>query len=94
MKKKSVRLPPSYESLVQAFQIAVTNFKSSDLVSKLIAEESARILSARIKDAYALHTGKNGARNIQRRRKVGNRRNQLELALHVARLASMHEFAV
>ena len=31
-------LPPSYESLVQAFRMEVISFKFSDLVSKLIAE--------------------------------------------------------
>ena len=32
-------LPPSYEGLLQEFRMAVTSFRFSDLVSKLIAEE-------------------------------------------------------
>ena len=51
-------LPPSYETLVQAFRMAVTSFKFSDLVSKLIAEEVRQSDSTRIEDATALYAGK------------------------------------
>ena len=55
-------LPPSYESLMQAFRMAVSSFKLSDLVSKLISEEARQSNSARIEDATALYTGKNGGK--------------------------------
>ena len=51
-------LPPSYETLVQAFRMAVTSFKFSDLVSKLIAEEVRQSDSAWIEDATALYANK------------------------------------
>ena len=55
-------LPPSYESLVQAVRMAVTSFKFSDLVSKLIAEEARQSEAAQIEDATAFYTGKNGGK--------------------------------
>ena len=51
-------LTPSYETLVQAFRMAVTSFKFSDLVSKLIVEEVRQSDSTRIEDATALYAGK------------------------------------
>ena len=53
-------LPPSYESLVQAFRMVVTSFKFSDLVSKRIDKEARQSDSARIEDAIAFYTSKNG----------------------------------
>ena len=51
-------LPPSYESLVQAFRMSITSFNFSDLVSKLIAEEVRQKEAARVGEATALYTGK------------------------------------
>ena len=51
-------LPPSYESLVQAFRMSITSFDFSDLVSKLIAEEVRQKEAARVGEATALYTGK------------------------------------
>ena len=53
-------LPPSYVGFVQAFRMAVTSFKFSDLVSKQIAEEVRQGESARVEDATALYTSKKG----------------------------------
>ena len=50
-------LPPSYESLVQAFRMSITSFNFSDLVSKLIAEEVRQKEAARVGEATALYTG-------------------------------------
>lgn len=51
-------LPASYESLIQAFRMSVTQFSFKDLVSKLIAEEVRKNDSAHIQDETALHAGK------------------------------------
>ena len=56
-------LPASYESLVQAFRMSVTEFSFKDLVSKLIAEEVRKQDSCRIEEATALHVGKGRAKN-------------------------------
>ncbi|KAG6623354.1 Retrovirus-related Pol polyprotein from transposon TNT 1-94 [Phytophthora cinnamomi] len=47
-------LPSSYESLVQAFRMSVSDFKLADLVSKLIAEEVRQKDSTRVEEATAL----------------------------------------
>ena len=51
-------LPVSYESLVQAFRMSVTQFSFSDLVSKLIAEEVRKNESSRMEEETTLHVGK------------------------------------
>ena len=56
-------LPQYYESLVKAFCMAVTSFKLSDLVSKLIAEEVRQGESARVEDATALYMSKKGEKH-------------------------------
>ena len=63
-------LPPSYESLVQAFRMAVTSFKFSDLVSKLIAEEVRQGDSARTESATALYTGDKGNKRRPKKQQV------------------------
>ena len=60
-------LPPSYDSLVQAFRMAVTSFRFSDLVSKLVAEEVRQGESARIEDATALYTGKKNGKQVTKK---------------------------
>ena len=60
-------LPPSYDSLVQAFRMAVTSFRFSDLVSKLIAEEVRQGESARIEDATAVYTGKKSGKQVTKK---------------------------
>ena len=42
--------------------MSVTSLKFSDLVSKLIAEEARQSDLARIEDAIAFYTGKNGSK--------------------------------
>ena len=57
-------LPSSFESLVQSFRMSVTSFNSSDLVSKLIAEEVRQKESTRVEEATALYASKkNGRKN-------------------------------
>lgn len=51
-------LPESYESLVQAFRMSVTQFNFSDLVTKLIAEEVRKKESCRTENVTALHVSK------------------------------------
>ena len=60
-------LPPSYESLVQAFRMAATSVHFSDLVSKLIAEEVRQGDSERIEDATALYTGKKSGKQFPKK---------------------------
>uniref|UniRef100_H3GEE3 CCHC-type domain-containing protein n=1 Tax=Phytophthora ramorum TaxID=164328 RepID=H3GEE3_PHYRM len=68
-------LPSSYEALVQAFRMSVSEFKLADLVSKLIAEEVRQKDSNRIEEATALLAGKgNGKRQQKKKNARGMRK--------------------
>ncbi|KAG6617006.1 Retrovirus-related Pol polyprotein from transposon TNT 1-94 [Phytophthora cinnamomi] len=61
-------LPSSYESLVQAFRMSVSDFKLADLVSKLIAEEVRQKDSTRVEEATALLAGKGNGKQQQKKK--------------------------
>uniref|UniRef100_H3H3G5 CCHC-type domain-containing protein n=1 Tax=Phytophthora ramorum TaxID=164328 RepID=H3H3G5_PHYRM len=61
-------LPSSYEALVQAFRMSVSEFKLADLVSKLIAEEVRQKDSNRIEEATALLAGKGSGKQQQKKK--------------------------
>ncbi|KAG6612000.1 RxLR effector candidate protein [Phytophthora cinnamomi] len=67
-------LPSSYESLVQAFRMSVSDFKLADLVSKLIAEEVRQKDSTRVEEATALLAGKGNGKQQQKKNTRGGRK--------------------
>uniref|UniRef100_H3GTF6 CCHC-type domain-containing protein n=1 Tax=Phytophthora ramorum TaxID=164328 RepID=H3GTF6_PHYRM len=67
-------LPASYESLVQAFRMSMTELKLADLVGKLIAEEVRQKDSTRIKEATALLANKGYAKDTKKKQQGGRRK--------------------
>uniref|UniRef100_H3H9M2 Uncharacterized protein n=1 Tax=Phytophthora ramorum TaxID=164328 RepID=H3H9M2_PHYRM len=60
-------LPASYESLVQAFRMSMTELKLTDLVGKLIAEEVRQKDSTRIEEATALLANKGYTKDTKKK---------------------------
>uniref|UniRef100_H3H7C1 CCHC-type domain-containing protein n=1 Tax=Phytophthora ramorum TaxID=164328 RepID=H3H7C1_PHYRM len=67
-------LPASYESLVQAFRMSMTELKLTDLVDKLIAEEVRQKDSTRIEEATALLANKGYAKDTKKKQQGGRRK--------------------
>uniref|UniRef100_H3H953 Integrase catalytic domain-containing protein n=1 Tax=Phytophthora ramorum TaxID=164328 RepID=H3H953_PHYRM len=63
-------LPASYESLVQAFRMSMTELKLADLVGKLIAEEVRQKDSTRIEEATALLANKGNAKATKKKQQA------------------------
>ena len=70
-------LPASYEGLIQAFRMTTVQFRFSDLVSKLLAEEVRQNESCRIEEATAMFEARRKERNLERSHMGGERRGFL-----------------